>query len=147
MDIGIITSIKKNNGAFECVIDYGAGKSDTAILYSGSNKAEHPMIDDQVVVSSANNENIIVAIFREDESGLSLGESIIYGRNSSGSIVSSVKCTNDGKIIINGGSEKVVKGDTFKTSFENHVHPTAFGPSGKPATPLTPANFNDTVLV
>jgi len=36
-------------------------------------------------------------------------------------------------------AEAVIKGDTFRDIFDNHIHPTGVGPTGKPTTSATPS--------
>ena len=86
-------------------------------------------------------------IFKED-GGVELvtgkeGGNIIF-KNSDES--GTFEITDDGKMILNGGTEKAVKGVAFEKSWVKHTHPTAFGPSGFPVA-LTPDNFNDTILL
>jgi uncharacterized protein involved in type VI secretion and phage assembly len=55
--------------------------------------------------------------------------------DSSGVIIQSA-----GKIHLGeGASEALLKGNTFLSLFNAHVHPTAMGPSGPPLVPLSPA--------
>lgn len=83
----------------------------------------------------------------------SVGEGDINVKNEDGDInVESqgggiINIKNDGTVVINGGSEQVVKGVEFKGTYDVHQHSTAFGPSGPPLVLLLPANFNDTILV
>ncbi len=44
-----------------------------------------------------------------------------------------------------GASEAVVKGDTFKKLFDQHIHPTPIGPSGPPSMPLSPSALSTKV--
>jgi len=44
-----------------------------------------------------------------------------------------------------GASEAVVKGDTFKKLFDQHIHPTPIGPSGPPSQPLSPSALSTKV--
>lgn len=44
-----------------------------------------------------------------------------------------------------GASEKIVLGDSFKTTFDAHTHPTAVGPSGPPTTPMPGSDLSDVV--
>jgi len=44
-----------------------------------------------------------------------------------------------------GASEKIVLGDSFKTTFDSHTHPTAVGPSGPPTMPMPGSNLSDKV--
>jgi hypothetical protein len=41
--------------------------------------------------------------------------------------------------LLDGADESVVRGDSFKTTYDAHTHATGMGPSGPPAVPL-PAN-------
>lgn len=101
MDIGTITEIVKDDSALICTVSFGANDVITATLFGLSSRNEYPMIDDQVAVQRGKEEDIIVALFRGVPGDLQPGESITYGRDSGGAIVSSVKCTKDGKVKIN----------------------------------------------
>jgi len=65
--------------------------------------------------------------------------------NEAGEIV--VLAKSGENIVLNDGTESVIKGDTFKTNYDPHQHPTAFGPSGSVIIPLDASNFNDKVKV
>lgn len=108
MEIGLITGIAKDDDRLICTVDFGADDAITAVLYGLSSVSEYPMIDDEVVVSRGDDENVIVATFRP-VGGIAMGESIIYGRDSDGVVVSSVKLGNDGTVKINGGTDGMVE--------------------------------------
>ena len=97
------------------------------------------------VVDVQDEENIILALFRNTPAGLSSGERIMYSRDSSGVVKASVKLTAAGDVVLNEGTEKAVKGDSFESQYNPHTHPGAFGPTGPVTTPLTPAAFNPSV--
>lgn len=44
-----------------------------------------------------------------------------------------------------GAAEAVIKGDTFKSLFDAHIHPTGVGPSGPPTSPLSPSALSTKV--
>lgn len=107
MDIGtIIEMSKSDNGDIECRVDFGSGDECTASFGQRVNGIEYPMIDDEVAVERIGAENIIVASFPA-VNGVTTGESVQYGRDSSGDIVSTVKCSSDGTVSINGGNDFV----------------------------------------
>jgi uncharacterized protein involved in type VI secretion and phage assembly len=55
--------------------------------------------------------------------------------------------TIDGaKILLNGGAEPVLLGNTLVDEFMNHQHPTGVGPSGPPMAPLPPSVKSETVF-
>lgn len=106
MDIGTIKTITLEDGRLECVIDFGADDVDPlVVVYNGANRSEYPLPGDEVVVDRDGAESVIVAVFREHPDGVISGESIIYGRDGSGNMVSSVKLCSDGKVLINGGGD------------------------------------------
>lgn len=49
--------------------------------------------------------------------------------------------------LLSGASEAIVKGDSFKATYDVHTHSTAFGPSGPPAIPLPPTNLSTNAKV
>ena len=55
--------------------------------------------------------------------------------------------TVDGDMINLGANaaDAVIKGDTFKTYFDNHIHPTAVGPSGPPVEPMPQDSLSEKV--
>ena len=55
--------------------------------------------------------------------------------------------TVEGQIVKLGknATEAVIKGDTFKKYFDQHIHPTAVGPSGPPVTPMPPSTLSTKV--
>lgn len=119
MDIGTIKTITLENGRLECAIDFGADDVDPlVVIYNGANRAEYPLPGDEVVVDRDGAESVIVAVFRDNPDGIGSGESIIYGRDGSGSLVSSVKLCSDGKVLINGGGRSVAAYPDLKTAFD-----------------------------
>lgn len=50
-------------------------------------------------------------------------------------------------IEIDGSAEAAVLGTTFKTYFDAHTHPTPFGPSGPPVTPMPSNTLSTKVTV
>lgn len=67
-------------------------------------------------------------------------------RNGIGETESNIDVRKDGKVIINGASsvelgegagEALVLGDSFKTLYDAHTHPTGVGPSGPPQVAMT----------
>ncbi len=44
-----------------------------------------------------------------------------------------------------GAAEAVIKGKTFKSLFDAHIHPTPIGPSGPPSQPLDPSALSKKV--
>lgn len=72
--------------------------------------------------------------------GLKKGEVCVYSQHGN-----TILLNEDGEIILNGGEESAVKGDTFKSTYDAHVHPTAFGPSGVPSVLYPATGLNETV--
>lgn len=155
MDIGTIKTITLEDGRLECVIDFGADDVDPlVVVYNGANRSEYPLPGDEVVVDRDGAESVIVAVFREHPDGVGSGESIIYGRDGSGSLVSSVKLCSDGKVLINGGGRSVAAYPDLKTAFDTlknnfntfvstkynlHTHPYVDTPIGAAVTSATTA--------
>lgn len=105
MDIGTIKTITLEDGRLECVVDFGSDDVDPlVVIYNGANRAEYPLPGDEVVVDRDGAESVIVAVFREHPDGVGSGESIIYGRDGDGNMVSSVKVCSDGNVKINDGT-------------------------------------------
>jgi hypothetical protein len=160
MDIGTITEIKKVDDGLECRVDMGAGLVETAVLFGTGGHFEYPMIDDEVAIQMASDDNgysgaqnVIVAVFRATPDGLSSGESIMYSRDSAGSVVGSVKCNGNGKVIINDGTRSAVGFSDLKSGFDElkddfnsfvtsvynkHVHNVAALPSVGTPPPVIP---------
>lgn len=150
VDIGTIKSIEKDGDALICTIDFGADDVTTATLYGLSSQNDYPMIDDSAVVSRGD-DDVIVSIFRPCPSDLATGESIVYGRDSSGAIISSVRMGADGVVKINGGGRTVAAFEDLKTGFNllktnlnsliaifnAHVHTAPSTPTVTPGTPST----------
>lgn len=119
MDIGTIKTISLEDGRLECVVDFGADDVDPlVIVYNGANRSEYPLPGDEVVVDRDGAESVIVAVFRDNPDSVGIGESIIYGRDGSGDMVSSVKLCSDGKVLINGGGRSVAAYPDLKTAFD-----------------------------
>lgn len=108
MEIGIITEVKKDESRLVCRVQFGENDYCTAILYGLASQNEYPMIDDEVAVNRSDEENIIIAVYRPIPDGISAGESITYGRDGDGVIVSSTRHGSDGSIYITNESEKYV---------------------------------------
>lgn len=101
MEIGTIIEMSKNSdGDIECRVDFGSGDECTAVLGQSHGRIDYPMIDDEVAVDRMGAENVIAAAFTAVD-GVNTGESIMYSRDSSGSVSASVKCSSDG-IVKNG---------------------------------------------
>lgn len=65
----------------------------------------------------------------------------------------SITFTRDGEVVVTAekitlgasGTEKAVLGDTFKTLFNQHTHPTGVGPSGPPSQAMGSSHLSSTV--
>lgn len=61
-----------------------------------------------------------------------------------------IRLTQAGEVVITAekiklganATEKLVLGDTFMSFFNTHTHPTGVGPSGPPASPMTPSHLS-----
>lgn len=49
--------------------------------------------------------------------------------------------------LLDGADEKVIRGDSFKTTFDNHTHPTGMGPSGVPTSPMPSSDLSSNCKV
>jgi uncharacterized protein involved in type VI secretion and phage assembly len=64
-----------------------------------------------------------------------------------------IRLTTNGEVVIKAGtiklgesaSEALVRGDSFRTLFNSHTHPTGVGPSGPPAQPMQPSHLSTKV--
>lgn len=64
-----------------------------------------------------------------------------------------VRLTKSGEVVITAekiqlgasATEPLVLGQSFQTLFNSHTHPTGVGPSGPPASPMTPAQLSTKV--
>jgi uncharacterized protein involved in type VI secretion and phage assembly len=64
-----------------------------------------------------------------------------------------IRLKGDGEVVIKAAriklcenaAQKLVLGDSFMQLFNAHTHPTGVGPSGPPATPMTPAQLSSKV--
>jgi hypothetical protein len=66
---------------------------------------------------------------------------------STSTVTASGTATVEGSTVKLGAnaSEAVVKGNTFKKLFDQHIHPTPIGPSGPPSIPLAPSALSNKV--
>lgn len=75
------------------------------------------------------------------------GEIVIFAH---GGDKAEIRLNKNGEVIIkaekiklgDSAQEPVVLGDTFKTFFNTHTHPTGVGPSGPPAQPMQPSHVS-----
>lgn len=153
MVTGTIVKIEKIDDGLLCTIDFGADRSEPAVLYGLSNHDGYPMIDDVVAVDTSGDDNIIVSVFRPLPDGIGTGESITYGRDGSGAIVSSVRCLADGTVIVNDGSRTAAAFQELKSGFDtlkadyNSFLTTVFTPHVHPGVLAGPASTAVTISV
>jgi hypothetical protein len=154
MGLKVVESTKRITEAGEeftdVAVEGGGGLDDTATHGQPPGVDALPLPDDYAItVEDVGTGNVLaVGYIDPDNKGTAVaGEFRVYARNSSGAVVCDVHLKADGTVVVNGGTESAVKGDTFKTTYDAHTHSTAFGPSGPPAVPYPAAGLNSTVKV
>jgi len=94
--LGTIKEVNLSDGVITCKVVTTPPNTITATVYGMAGMDTHPLPGDEVKVSFCNGEYIIDAVFRDNQAGA--GETIVYGRDSSGDVVSLVHCKSDGEI-------------------------------------------------
>lgn len=149
MDIGTIKQTTIADDGIDCIVSIGAGAEVTATIYGLSGVECYPLPGDEVKLSRCGGQYVIDAVFREKHADLAAGESMIYGRDSGGSVVSTVHVLSDGTVKINGGGRSSVGFADLKSGFDQlkqdfdtfastHVHP---GVTTGPGSTLVVAGY------
>lgn len=147
MEIGTVKQVTIDADGLDCVVTLAGDVEVTATIYGLPGVECYPLPGDEVKISWCGGSYVIDAVFRAKHADLGEGETILYGRDGSGVVVSTVHAKADGTVVLNGGTESAVKGDTMKSTYDVHTHSTAFGPSGPPAVAYPSAGLNNTVKV
>jgi len=104
--IGQIKEVKIVDGRIEAVVETGTGQEVTANVMAGAGSEYHPLAGDTVLFHWVGQEVVVAAVIGADASA-NAGEALIFGRNASGVVVSSVHCKADGTVVTGFGADFV----------------------------------------
>jgi len=140
-------------------VDMGGGDTDNVEFFCPPGLDSCPMQDDYVLILGESATGCIDNASNEKTDG----STRLYARNSQKRVVGEVMISPDGKIEIKNSKSSIsldsagkikiggnaanaaILGDAFKGTYDVHGHPSAFGITGPPVTPL-PANNLSTVV-
>lgn len=123
------------------------GPRDAQLMF-GVGFASMPVPNDRLIILSKNSNLYAIAGASqavEESFGLKPGERMIFSTDENGAVQSTILMRADGTLVLNGGTESAVKGDSFKATHDGHLHPSSFGPTGVPASPMPTNNLNPSV--
>ena len=123
-ELGRIKSVSVSDNVITCEVltlenDQGVGPVKTATLYCAPGFNVYPLAGDEVKISYCGGEWVIDAVFMQNS--IDGGETLLFGRDSSGAVVCSLHLKNDGTLSYsnNNGNFILEAGGSFNVNNGN----------------------------